>query len=60
VKASQLDDVRSQAATNGKALVWFSTDVLDSTGEVVARTRKQVYARRKNRNSVDAEAAETV
>ncbi|WP_158843111.1 DUF4442 domain-containing protein [Saccharothrix deserti] len=45
----QLDEVRSLVAEGGKALVWFSTDVVDESGEVVARTRKQVYARRKNR-----------
>ncbi|MEV8440914.1 DUF4442 domain-containing protein [Actinosynnema sp. NPDC051121] len=55
----QLDELRSQAA-RGKALVWFDTDVVDSAGDVVARTRKQVYARRKNRNSVDDGVAETV
>jgi acyl-coenzyme A thioesterase PaaI-like protein len=55
----QLDELRSQAA-RGKALVWFGTDVVDSAGDVVARTRKQVYARRKNRNSVDDGVAETV
>ncbi|NUT53197.1 MAG: DUF4442 domain-containing protein [Saccharothrix sp.] len=44
-----LDEVRSLAADGGKALVWFTTDVVDGGGEVVARTRKQVYARRKKR-----------
>ncbi|MER5264721.1 DUF4442 domain-containing protein [Actinosynnema sp. NPDC002837] len=55
-----LDELRSRAASDSKALLWFSTDVVDSAGEVVARTRKQVYARRKNRNSVDDGVAETV
>ena len=55
-----LDELRSQAADQSKALLWFSTDVLDSSGEVVARTRKQVYARRKNRKSVDGGVAEAV
>lgn len=44
-----LDEVRSLAADGGRALVWFATDVVDERGEVVARTRKQVYARRKRR-----------
>lgn len=56
----QLEEVRSLTAEGGKALVWFSTDVVDDRGEVVARTRKQVYARRKNRKSVDGGVAETV
>lgn len=44
-----LAEVRSLAADGGRALVWFDTDVVDERGEVVARTRKQVYARRKKR-----------
>jgi acyl-coenzyme A thioesterase PaaI-like protein len=44
-----LDEVRSLAADGGRALVWFATDVVDEHGEVVARTRKRVYARRKKR-----------
>ncbi|MFD1152249.1 DUF4442 domain-containing protein [Saccharothrix hoggarensis] len=56
----QLDEVRTRTADGGKALVWFSTDVVDEHGDVVARTRKQVYARRKNRNSVDGEAAKAM
>ncbi|WP_106613476.1 DUF4442 domain-containing protein [Saccharothrix carnea] len=55
-----LDELRSRAADDNKALLWFSTDVVDSSGEVVARTRKQVYARRKNRKSVDGGVAGTV
>ncbi|MFD7656446.1 DUF4442 domain-containing protein [Actinosynnema sp. NPDC059797] len=43
----QVDEVRSLAADGGKALVWFTADVVDEAGDVVARTRKQVYARRK-------------
>lgn len=30
-----------------KALVWFDTDVVGQDGTVIARVRKQVYARRK-------------
>ncbi|MEO6082417.1 MAG: DUF4442 domain-containing protein [Umezawaea sp.] len=44
-----LAEVHSLAADGGRALVWFDTDVVDEGGEVVARTRKQVYARRKKR-----------
>jgi acyl-coenzyme A thioesterase PaaI-like protein len=45
-----LAELRSLAADGGKALVWFNTDVVDESGEVVARTRKQVYTRRKKRD----------
>ncbi|MDR6596042.1 DUF4442 domain-containing protein [Saccharothrix longispora] len=56
-----LDEIRSRTADGGKALVWFETDVVDATGAVVARTRKQVYARRKRRgNPVDADVPRTV
>ncbi|ROP40797.1 DUF4442 domain-containing protein [Saccharothrix texasensis] len=55
-----LDELRSRAAGDNKALMWFSTDIVDASGEVVARTRKQVYARRKNRKSVDDGVTETV
>ncbi len=43
-------DVRSlvdEAATGGKVLRWFDTDVVDGGGEVIARVRKQIYVRRK-------------
>ena len=42
-----LDDLRARAAGGGKVLHWFDTDIVDATGEVVARVRKQVYVRRK-------------
>jgi hypothetical protein len=37
------------ARTKGseKALIWFDTDVVGQDGTVIARVRKQVYARRK-------------
>lgn len=43
----QVDDLRSQAAEGGKALLWFPVDVVAEDGTVVARVRKQVYARLK-------------
>ncbi|MFJ6672477.1 DUF4442 domain-containing protein [Actinosynnema sp. NPDC091369] len=55
-----LDELRARAEGDNKALMWFATDVVDSAGEVVARTRKQVYARRKHRKSVDGGVVETV
>ncbi|WP_285747039.1 DUF4442 domain-containing protein [Lentzea sp. NBRC 105346] len=40
-------DVLDRTASGEKALVWFDTDVKSLEGDVVARVRKQVYARRK-------------
>lgn len=42
-----VEDVLAQSADGSKALVWFDTDVTSLDGTVVARVRKQVYARRK-------------
>lgn len=43
----KLDEIRHQAETQGKALVWFSNDITAADGTVIARVRKQVYARRR-------------
>jgi acyl-coenzyme A thioesterase PaaI-like protein len=42
-----LDELRQETAGGGKALRWFEADVRDAAGELVARTRKQLYVRRK-------------
>ncbi len=42
-----LADIRTAAADGSKQLRWFSNDVIDASGEVVARVRKQVYIRLK-------------
>ena len=42
-----LDHIREATANGGKYLHWFSTDVVDAHGDVVARIRKQLYVRRK-------------
>ena len=42
-----LDELRAATAGGEKALRWFHADVVDEQGEVVARTRKQLYVRRK-------------
>ena len=42
-----LDALRAATANGEKVLRWFETDVVDADGEVVARTRKQLYVRRK-------------
>ncbi len=42
-----VDGIRAATAGGDKHLHWFANEVLDAGGEVVARVRKQVYARRK-------------
>lgn len=42
-----LDRLRDATKGGAKHLHWFETDVIDGSGEVVARVRKQVYVRRK-------------
>ncbi len=42
-----LEAIRTQAADGDKVLHWFDTAIIDRTGDVVARVRKQVYVRRK-------------
>ncbi|HEU0305671.1 MAG TPA: DUF4442 domain-containing protein [Lysobacter sp.] len=42
-----LDQLRAATAGGDKVLHWFETDIVDETGDVVARVRKQVYVRRK-------------
>ena len=42
-----LATMHAQTAGGDKYLHWFSTDVVDADGDVVARVRKQIYVRRK-------------
>lgn len=42
-----LDGLRAETADGQKHLHWFSNDVVDAQGDVVARVRKQVYLRLK-------------
>lgn len=42
-----IDDLKAEAAAGGKVLKWFDNEILDASGEVVARVRKQVYIRLK-------------
>ena len=54
-----LDTIRGATAGGDKYLHWFDTDVVDASGEVVARTRKQLYIRRKRRNADKAQTTST-
>lgn len=49
--ATTLDELREATAQGNKHLHWFDTDVIDSSGDVVARVRKQLYIRRKRERS---------
>lgn len=42
-----VDQVLERTASGEKALIWFETDVVGQDGSVIARVKKQVYARRK-------------
>ncbi|MEI2826298.1 MAG: hypothetical protein V9F04_07730 [Dermatophilaceae bacterium] len=42
-----IEDLRARAAGGERVLHWFECDIVDAGGAVVARTRKQVYIRRK-------------
>jgi hypothetical protein len=42
-------ELRAAAASGGKVLRWFDTDVATRSGETVARVRKQLYVRLKPR-----------
>ena len=42
-----LDEIRSATASGEKVLRWFDADIVDAQGDVVARSRKLLYVRRK-------------
>ncbi|MBB5203411.1 acyl-coenzyme A thioesterase PaaI-like protein [Inhella inkyongensis] len=42
-----LDGIRAACADGAKHLIWLPVDILDASGEVVARVRKQIYIRLK-------------
>lgn len=45
-----VETIRAATADGSKHLHWFTTDVVDASGELVARVRKQIYVRRKRRS----------
>ena len=47
ITEAEIERLRKAAAGGAKVLEWFTVDVKDSDGDVVARVRKQVYLRRK-------------
>lgn len=46
----RLEESREATADGGKALPWFENDVVAADGTVVARVRKQLYVREKQRD----------
>ena len=44
-----LGRIRAETGDGSRYLHWFTTDIVDAGGEVVARVRKQLYVRRKRR-----------
>lgn len=42
-----VEQVLDRTASGEKALIWFDTDVVGQDGTVIAKVKKQVYARRK-------------
>ncbi|MBP2372582.1 DUF4442 domain-containing protein [Paeniglutamicibacter psychrophenolicus] len=44
---AQLEQLREEVARDGKATTWFSVDILDASGGIVATVRKEVYVRSK-------------
>ena len=59
VTQEDVDEIRDAAAGGDKVLRWFSTDLTDDAGEVVARVRKQIYVRRKRDARAQGTAAAT-
>ena len=54
---ADVERLRTLAAGGDKVLEWFSVDITDRTGAVVARVRKQVYVRRKRDRDAPEPAA---
>jgi acyl-coenzyme A thioesterase PaaI-like protein len=50
VDDAAIDEIRAATAGGEKCLRWFETTVATAGGTVVARVRKQIYVRRKQRN----------
>lgn len=47
ISDADLAEIRAAAAGGEKVLRWFTTDITDDDGVVVATVRKQIYVRRK-------------
>ncbi|MEB7446884.1 DUF4442 domain-containing protein [Arthrobacter koreensis] len=56
ITEADIERLREAASGGAKVLEWFTVEVRDSTGDVVARVRKQVYLRRKRELPVPGSA----
>lgn len=48
LQEEQLDELKGLVASQGKATMWFEVEIIDVTGDIVAKVRKEVYVRTKN------------
>lgn len=49
VSPQRVAELRERAKGGAKVLEWFECDIVDSTGDVVAHVRREVYVREKRR-----------
>jgi acyl-coenzyme A thioesterase PaaI-like protein len=49
LNATTLDEIRAAAASGEKHLRWMPVEIVTASGDVVARVRKQIYVRLKER-----------
>jgi hypothetical protein len=49
VPREKAQELRDRAAGGVKVLEWFTTEIVDREGDVVARVRREVYVREKKR-----------
>ncbi len=47
VDPAVVEEMRTAADAGEKVLRWFQNDIVDTDGQVVARVRRQIYARRR-------------
>ncbi|MGB2701952.1 MAG: DUF4442 domain-containing protein, partial [Candidatus Phosphoribacter baldrii] len=47
VDPAVVERLREAAAGGAKVLEWFENDIVDLSGQIVARVRRQLYVRRK-------------
>ena len=49
VTREKADELRDRARGGAKVLEWFETEIVDASGDLVARVRREVYIREKKR-----------
>lgn len=56
VPSEKAQELRGRARGGAKVLEWFETEITDAAGDVVARARREVYVREKERVTQSASA----